>query len=418
LGRRRRSRVGTLGVLIGVVVFIGVGYRLVGGRSRAPVATSTALASLAIPAIYALPPLPSQRLRNPQAVARAMGFLTAMQPSGTYVLSTEGTATVVPMDVAHAAIAFASGDRLRSAESAMTWLYGQMILPGASDAIDENGDDFSGSWYDDLQTNGDPVPGASRGRGESVGMALIATDTIERQDPGYLTTRVGDNQIVDLVRLATEYLSRPTMQAAEGRFYHSPTYRVSFNEECARMALGLQLAAQMLREHGDAVAAQRAAAAAASGMRALDSGASMSQGMAYDYYARSIWGLASPSEAKAEIARLKATGLVDAGGVRNWDWQLSTAASPLVWLRWWGQAQTVAPSQTFDYAIASVSAGDTATALALEQRWLPLQNPAGGFDDGSLFGPFGLRLGFGQPTSYAAARFILLEHLLTEVLGR
>lgn len=416
MGLKPLRRAGILGVLILVVGLVSGVYQFISRSSTPPSKAPSSAAARPFPPIYALPPTPADRLRNPEAVTRSLSFLASMQPEGTYVLSTEGTPVAVPMDVAHAAIAFVSVDRIASAESAMTWLYRQIVRPENDGAI-EGGIDYSGSWYDALGPDGQPVEASPRGRGEAVGMALIATYSIYDQDPSFLTRRVGDARIVDLVRLATEYLTRPTMQAEDGRFYHSPDYRVAFNEECARMALGLKLASRMLRAQGDLAAAERAAAASNRGLESLDTGKGMSQGMAYDFYARSIWGLATPDQARDESARLKEAGLLGPGGVKNWDWQLSTASSPLVWLRWWSQAQTTAPSQTFDYAIASVGAGDLRTALELEKLWVSLQRPDGGFDDGFLFGPFGVHLGFGQPTSYAAARFILLEHLLTTVAG-
>lgn len=410
----RRTRI--IGTLVVVVSFVAGISQLV-WRTRTPFTDVRAnVVDRSIPPIYALPPTPAERLRNPRAVSRSLGFLESMQPEGTYILSTRDTPVVVPMDVAHAAIAFVSVDRISSAESAMAWLYQQIIRPQNNGAT-EDGIDYSGSWYDALGTDGGPVDVSPRGRGEAVGMALIATYSIYGQDPSFLSMRVGDTRVVDLVQLAAEYLMRPTMQAEDGRFFHSPVYRVSFNEECARMALGLKLASQMLRDQGDPNAAERAAAAARRGLESLDSGKGMSQGMAYDFYARSIWGLASPEQAKVESARLRDAGLLGPGGVKNWDWQLATASSPVAWLRWWVQAQTTAPSQTFDYAIASVGAGDLQTALRLEKLWVSLQRSDGSFDDGFLFGPFGAHIGFGQPTSYAVARFILLERVLTSVVA-
>lgn len=413
----RRFRVGALGVLIVALALVGTASRLAGERPAGLSPRPFTTRASPVPAVYSLPPLSPTRMRNAAAVARALGFLKAMQPERTYVLSIQGHQVVVPMDVAHAAIALTSVDELPRAEAAMTWLYQRMIRPEDPDSIDQNGVDYAGSWYDDLRTDGSAFPGSARGRGESVGMALIATYAISLQDPRFLDRRIGDSRVIDLLKLATAFLTRPSMEAPDGRFYHSPSYRVSFNEECARMTLGLELASRLLRADGHPVAAAGAAAAARSGLRALNSGVGMDQGMAYDYYARSIWGLATPAQARQEVAWLRSTGLLSANGVRNWDWQLSTASSPLVWLRWWTQAQTIAPSQTFDFAIASVTAGDTATALDLERRWLPLQRADGGFDDAVLFGPFGLHVGYGDPTSYAVARFILLEHLLTVSVG-
>jgi len=368
----------------------------------------------ASPAIYALPPTPSQHFLHPEAAHRAVQFLHLMQPSGTYIQSVLGQPQVVPMDVAHAAIALSEADQLSRAEAAMTWLYARMIMPGQQGSYDPRYGDFSGSWFDDIQPNGSPMPGSTRGRGEAVGMALIATYSIYQQDPAYLNTLVGDYRIVDLVGRAAEFLTRSNMQASDGRFYHSPDYHVAFNEECARMTLGLELAGRMLAASGDGQAARQAAVHAARGLVVLRSGEGMSQGMAYDYYGAAIWGLVSPTAAQSELNDLQANGLVSVDGVRNWDWQLGQATTFPQWLHWWIQSQTISPSQTFDYAIAAVTAHDVGTALSLEQRWLPLQRPDGGFDDAYILG---LRIGMGAPTSYSAARFILLDHLLSSLIN-
>jgi hypothetical protein len=318
------------------------------------------------------------------------------------------------MDLAHAAIALAKVGRLQQARAAMIWLYGTMIRRGPSSYDSGTGADYAGSWYDSILPNGDPAPGASRGRGESVGMSLIATYTIVTEDSSFLDAKIAGTPLVDLIHLSVDYLTQPAMQAADGSFSHSPDYRVPFNEECARMSVGLRLASTMLETIGDTAGAARAQTATTNGVEALRRRTGLNQGMAYDYYAMAIWGLASPQEAQSEVAWLKSTGLVDANGVRNWDWQIRTPTSVFAWLAWWSQAQTIAPSQTFDYAIASVAAGDVGTAIDLERRWLKVQRADGGFDDAYLFG---LRLGFSPPTSYAVARFLLLERLLTDVVG-
>ncbi|HEX5415056.1 MAG TPA: hypothetical protein VFZ25_05275 [Chloroflexota bacterium] len=366
------------------------------------------------PAAYALYPSDSTQLRNPKAVQKAIDFLTRLQPDGTYVLSAPNDQNIVPMDVAHAAIALAKVDRRPQAEAAMNWLYGLMILPGPGSYDAPLDADFAGSWYDQIQTDGRPADHATRGRGEAVGIALIATYTIYREDPAYIHTRVGDNRIIDLVRLSVAYLTQPSMQTTDGRFYHSPDYQVPFNEEGARMTLGLKLASEMLAAGGDQTIAKLAAERSALGLQALRKGEGISQGMAYDYYAMSIWGLATPAEASSEMSWLKSTGLVNQYGVKNWDWQLTTASTFPTWLRWWVQAQTITPAPTFDYAIAALSAGDVNTALRIEQEWVPRQRNDGGFDDAYLFG---LRVGVSPPTSYAVARFLMLERLLTDVVG-
>jgi len=86
------------------------------------------------------------------------------------------------------------------------------------------------------------------------------------------STRIGTYRVVDLVKLEVEYLTRQAMQAPDGRFFHSPRYKVSFNVECARMTLGLQLAGPILRANGDVVDAQLAKAGAARGLSALRRG--------------------------------------------------------------------------------------------------------------------------------------------------
>ncbi|HLH74203.1 MAG TPA: hypothetical protein VKX96_13025 [Chloroflexota bacterium] len=382
-------------------------------RAASPESETIGMTFDSTPVIYALPPSPAHSFLHPEAARRALQFLDKMQPTGTYVQSILGQPQVVPMDVAHVAIAMSEADQLSRAEAAMTWLYERMILSGQPGSTSQKYGDFSGSWFDSIQPNGSPMPGATRGRGEAVGMALIATYTIYEQDPSYLQTLVGDSRVIDLVSQAIDFLTRPNMQASDGRFYHSPDYHVAFNEENARMSLGLELAGRMLAASGENGAARLALIGASRGLAALRSGDGMDQGMAYDYYGGAIWGLVTPTRAQAEIKRLQSTGLVSADGVRNWDWQLDRTTSLFDWFHWWLQAQMISPSQTFDYAIACITAHDVTTALDLEQRWLPLQRSDGGFDDSYLFG---LRLGMGAPTSYSAARFILLDHLLSSLI--
>jgi|GEM_PF-6712137 len=401
--------------LVVLVVSLLTSRHLTLRSSREYAMTTVRYASVPAPAAYSLQPLDSDQLRNPLAVQRALDFLTSLQPQGTYVFSAPGDPTIVPMDVAHVAIAFVKVNRLSQAEGAMDWLYASMLQEGPGSNDSRLGANFAGSWYDGLQTNGQPAYHATRGRGEAVGLALIATYTIYREDPAYIDTRIGNNRISDLMRLSVSYLTQPAMQTPDGRFYHSPDYQVPFNEEGARMTLGLQLASQMLGAAGDKSVADFAARRAALGLQALRKGEGFSQGMAYDYYALGIWGLATPSEAQSEMAALRSTGLVNQFGVKNWDWQLTTAKGFTNWLRWWVQAQTISPAPTFDYAIAAISAGHVNRALAIEREWVARQRNDGGFDDAYLFG---LRLGLAKPTSYAAARFLMLERLLTDVVGQ
>ncbi len=414
---RWRSVVGKLGWLGAILLVVGLlSSRL---TPKTPPERVTVVASAlshpgAIPAIYALSPRSEQTLRNSVAVRRALTFLASLQPTGTYILSQPDGKTVIPMDLAHAAIALAAVERVDRAEAALTWLYHQMIRRDGSSFDPRLQTDYAGSWPDELNLNGGPEAGTSRGRGEAVGIALVATYAVASQNPDYLDATIDGARIADLVRLAVDYLTQPSMLGPDGAFSHSPDYRVPFNEECARMTVGLRLASVLLERAGDPNGAEIAATGAARGLAALRRRTGLNQGMAYDYYAMGIWGLATPDEARQELSWLRSTGLVDENGVKNWDWQVDRAESLVAWARWWIQAQTISPSQTFDYAIASVATGDLTTALEVERRWLPLQRADGGFNDAYIFG---LRLGFSRPTSYAVARFILLERLLTDVVG-
>jgi hypothetical protein len=363
------------------------------------------------PAIYALPVRDQDTMRNPAAVRRATAFLEELQPQGSYILTSPGVDAVVPMDLAHAAIALTKVGRVDRARAAVLWLDARMTTASTRAVPSLEVTDYLGSWYDSYSANGQPNT-EDRGRGEAVGMALIATHTVWASDPSFLSERVGELKVSDLVRLSVRYLTQPAMAASGGGFAHSPTYTVAFNEECARMAVGLRLAGEMLRAAGDDMTANVADFASDRGISALRTSTGLSQGMAYDYYAMGIWGLGTRSDARFEVSMAKSTGLVGVNGVRNWDWQLTKATSLVTWLRWWAQSQTIAPSETFDFAIASISAGDVRTAVELERRWLPRQRSDGSFADAYVFG---LRLGISRPTSYAVSRFLLLESLLTAV---
>ncbi len=361
------------------------------------------------------------QLRNASAVGRAVDFILALQPTGTYILTTPGVDDVVHMDVAHSAIALAKTGHVAQARAAMDWLLGHMTVPGDADQFGTYWDggekhtvDYSGSWWDHLRTSGKPRTELTRGRAEGVGLALVAIYTIYLQDPSYLGHEIGPYSVADRVGFAARDLTSPAIQADDGRFSHRPDYRVSFGEEGARMVLGLQLASEMLGSVGREAEAVTIEARAELGLDALRRGDGINRGMAYDYYALSIWGLVTPKGARQELVALRAAGLATPDGIRNWDWQSGKATGLLDRIRWWAQSKTVAPSETFDYAIASITAGQLDSALQVERRWLELQRPDGGFPDGYV--PI-VGIPFGAPTSYAAARFVLLERLLTEVLG-
>ena len=415
------GRLALLGLLASLVA-VAVSYA---SASRGQVGWETSLAGArqvdAVEPQWAVQPLHPAQLRNASAVTKAIRFILDLQPAGTYILSTPGTDDVVHMDVAHSAIALTKTRHLAEAEAAMDWLLGRMTVPGDPDEFGSYSAggksyqvDYAGSWWDHFRSSGEPRTDLTRGRAEGVGIALIATYTIYLEDPGYLSHRLGAYSVADRVAFAARYLASPAIQREDGRFNHRPDYRVSFNEEGARMVLGLQLASEMLDGVGRTREAKEVESHAELGLSALLGGKGLSQGMAYDYYALGIWGLATPQYARQELRAVKAAGLATPYGVRNWDWQFHQATSLLDRFRWWAQAQTIAPSETFDWAIASITAGQIGNALEVESRWLALQLPDGGFP-GSYLPVVGLS--FGPPASYSAARFVMLERMLTEVLG-
>lgn len=378
------------------------------------------LVTVKAPAQHAVSPARPADLRNPVAVERAQRFILSLQPDGSYVLTTPGGDDVVHMDVAHSAIALAKTGRLDEARSAMSWLLSKMTVPSDADRhrlVQRDGSwtpvDYSGSWWDHLTTDGQPKTSLTRGRAEGVGLALIAAHTIYQQDPEYLSAPVGEHTVADLVGFAARYLTSSQIQRRDGRFVHRPDYRVSFAEEGARMVLGLRLASEMLGGAGRGEDARRSAERAELGMQALLKETGLSKGMAYDHYALSIWGLIPPERARVELASLEAAGLATDDGVLNWDWQTATNPNPLRRLSFRLQALTVAPSESFDWAIASITAGRYDNALGVERRWLDLQRADGGFP--GAYVP-GTGLALGKPTSHSAARFLVLERLLTEVL--
>jgi hypothetical protein len=355
------------------------------------------------------------------AVERALSYILRLQPEGTYILTSPGVDDVVHMDVAHSAIALAKTGHLAEARGAMDWLLGKMTVPGDLDensVVSYEGQsysvDYAGSWWDHFTSAGVPKTEMTRGRAEGVGMGLIATYALYQQDPEYLAQRIGGHTVADLVGYSADYLTSPSIQGPDGRFSHRPDYRVSFNEEGARMVLGLRVASQMLSDAGRPEDAAQAAMHADLGLAALLKGQGLSQGMAYDYYAMGIWGLVPRDMATQELAVLNSRGLVTPDGVRNYDWQVMTNPRPLDRLRYWLQGQTIGPSETFDWAIANVVAGQAPNAVVVEQKWLGLQRPDGGFPGGYI--PV-LGLPFGDSATYSAARFVMLERILTAALG-
>src|SRR5947209_1873205 len=264
---------------------------------------------------YAIGALPVNAFRHPGAVGQAVDFILALQPEGTYILTRRGVDDVVPMDIAHAAIALTKAGHVSRARAAMDWLLARQTRPDDPQAVvtktidgQKVAVDYSGSWWDHYQTSGDPKVKLTRGRGKGDGL---------------------------------------------------------------------------------------------------------DQGMAYDFYARRMWGRAEGDEAHAELASLRATGLATRHGVRQYDWQRLRARTLVDRLKWWWRGQIVAPSESFDWGIANLVAGDLGTALDIEAAWLPRQDAGGGFPDGYLAG---LGLPTAPPTSYTAARFILFERLLTDAV--
>ena len=381
---------------------------------------STLMAVLPLVPQYAIGALPVAEFRQAAAVGRAVAFILALQPEGTYILTKPGGDDIVPMDVAHAAIALTKAGHLAEARAALDWMLTRQTRPDDPQAaVTKTIDgqpvvvDYTGSWYDHYGRDGLAKVRMTRGRGEGVGLMLVAVAAVVQEDPAYVGHDIAGEPVLAFVGRAVRYLTSPAIQKPDGRFHHRPDYRVSFNEEAARMALGLKLAAELLEGRGERSAAASARAHAALGFVALRKGEGLDQGMAYDYYAQTMWGLAEGPAAEAELASLHATGLVTPRGVRHYDWQELRARTLRDRLKWWGRGQVIAPSESFDWGIANLVAGRVETALELEAAWLPRQRADGGFAGGYLAG---LRLPIGEPTSYSAARFILFERLLTDAV--
>jgi hypothetical protein len=401
--------------LVGAVVFVYVGW------PRDPQIDLNSVVNNNVPPQYAIASLDVSQYRHSEAVQRSVNFILSLQPTGTYILTSPGQDDVVHMDVAHSVIALSKVERVGEAKAAMNWLLSQMTQPGDEDAkvtLPVDGHmrtvSYAGSWWDHLHSSGVPDRNQTRGRGEGVGMVLIAINAIYQEDPSYLSSDVDGEKVIDYVIQSASYLRSAAIQEPNGRFVHRPDYRVSFNEECARMALGLELAAKMVADHGNEAMAANIKAGADKGLAALQTGDDMNKGMAFDFYAKSIWGLDTAEAARTELASLRQAKLVTGAGVRNWDWQQSIATSLFDKVKYWAIGLTTAPAQTFDWGIANVVAGDLLEALKVEKNWLPLQRSDGGF--GGTYA-LGLRLPIGAPNSYTAARFILFERMLTEAMS-
>ncbi|MFN8517017.1 MAG: hypothetical protein U0841_31485 [Chloroflexia bacterium] len=366
----------------------------------------------------ALAPLPVAAFRAAPEVGRAIEFILSLQPEGTYILSRVGVNGVVPMDLAHAALALCQAGHLREAEAALDWLLALQTRSGEAGSVvvrevDEETItiDYAGAWYDHYQVDGSPKVRMTRGRGEAVGLTLIALATVVHADPAYAAQVVAGEPVVAYVARAAGYLRQPVLQKADGRFHHRPDYQVSFGEEASRMGLGLRLAGELLAAAGPgyAQAAREAREAGDRGVAQLATG-ELAVGMSYDYYAQAIWGLTNVEGARAEQERAEAAGVVTPYGVRRYDWQRLNAHDWRQELSWWARERVVGASESFDWGLACLAAGDLAGAIRVEQAWLALQDADGGFPDGYL-PTVGATVG--APTSYAAARFVLLERTLT-----
>jgi len=226
-----------------------------------PTAAPRAQSIVPPPPAQALAPLPVAAFRAAPEVGRAIAFILSLQPEGTYILSREGVDGVVPMDLAHAALALCQAGHLREAEAALDWLLALQTRSGEAGSVavrevDEETItiDYAGAWYDHYQVDGSPKVRMTRGRGEAVGLTLIALATVVRADPAYAAHVVAGEPVVAYVNRAAGYLRQPALQKADGRFHHRPDYQVSFGEEASRMGLGLRLAGELLASAGPAYA--------------------------------------------------------------------------------------------------------------------------------------------------------------------
>lgn len=345
---------------------------------------------------------------NKESLIRAVNALLRFQPEGTYILTNISRDDIVHMDIAHAVIAFSKIKYVDQAKGAMNWLLSKTTIPQSKDRF-ENGFDYSGSWYDHFNKKGKPNPG-TRGRGEGVGMSLVAIGSICQEDPDYLFETVNGKSVYGYMKLMVGYLGR--IQAEDGNFYHNPNYPVSFIEENTRMAEGLEIAYQSFLKLGDFENAALAKRLSDKGFAAIKNGTNMKKGMPFDYFGKLLWNVEGGEK---EIDIFRKSGLIVGNDVRNWDWQENTNEDFKERLKYFVQGLfTTTPSIGMEYADALLTIGRIKEASMFESRARSLQKSDGSFS--AIYVTL-LGWGLGEADSYAISRYIIMEAMFNQVIN-
>lgn len=367
-----------------------------------------------LPAQNEISSLPPDKFHHTTRVNKAIDFILSHQlPNGAF-LTDFTKREIVPMDTAHASLGLVKSGYLSQAKEGMNWCLGKLTPEGTRlEPKRINGKEhyvsYAGSWWNEYDARGKPKQHSARGRAEQNGLALIAIDSICQSDPDYFTMQVGEKTVAEHAWNMTQYLSQ--VQQANGSFIHRPTFPKAFPEENVRMTVGLDLMAKRFLSVGEVEKAEKVRLMSDKAFAALDKKSDFTYGMSYDYLARAMWGVGGRSIGKEEVQNAIKAGKMSSGGVKMYD----VKQDSLSYLgdHWREKLTGLAygTAETIDGAIALLTAGYITQAQRYEDKIMNLQKENGGF-------PTGFFAGFssGRETIYTAARFILLERLMTEVI--
>lgn len=366
-----------------------------------------------LPAQNETSPLAPDKFHRSTKVQKAVDFMLSHQlPNGAFLTDFEKR-ELVPMDTAHASLGLVKAGYLSQAKEGMNWCLGKLTPEDGK----EPPVSYAGSWWNEYDENGEPKRHSARGRAEQNGLALIAIDAICQSDPDYFTTQampagrqVGGKTVAQHAWNMVEYLDR--VQQPNGSFIHRPTFQKAFPEENVRMAEGLGLMAKRFMSIGEVEKAEKASTMSQAGFAALDQKTGFTYGMSYDYLARAMWKVSGRSIALEEVRNAMRAGKMTPDGVKMYDMKqdrLSYLDRDRWREKWPGLAYGTA--ETIEGAIALLSAGYVTEAQHYEEKIADLQKENGGFPTGFLS-----LISGGRETIYTAARFILLERLMTDVI--
>lgn len=372
---------------------------------------NTYIADLLLPQ-HLYPSLRIAEYARPGPVEAAKNFILSHQTENSYIVTNSTKREIVPMDTAHAAIALSKVGHGEEAKNGVNWLLEKIAPPDTKKErvliggkIEEVA--YGGSLWDQYKENGKSSPVAERGRGEGIGLLLMAIDSIAQLDETYMLSTVGGVTVADQMEHMTNYLS--SLQQATGAFIHRPNYKHAFYEENIRMAEGLRLTAERLTKiPGKQETVHKAKKMSDQAFHAVDAGTGLEYGMSYDYLARAMWGRGGRSMAVKEIANAKAHGRLNDTGVHAYDMKQDT--SPF-FSKEKLSGLSYGTSETAEGAIALFMAGEISSAQEMERNLLSLQQPDGGFPS-TFFGGIGM----GDASVYTAARVIQLERVVTDVM--